>query len=60
MGSGLDKVRLFQRVEWRGYIKKGKPREQLEWSTLNDFEIISKYNSVIKGLVEYYALIISY
>jgi retron-type reverse transcriptase len=57
---GIDKERLLQRLEWRGYIKKGEPREQPAWSTLNDFEIVSKYNSVIRGLVNYYAPIISY
>lgn len=57
---GIDKERLLQRLEWRGYIKQGKPREQPAWSTLSDFEIISKYNSVMRGLVNYYAPIISY
>jgi retron-type reverse transcriptase len=57
---GVDKERLLQRLEWRGYIKKGKPREQPAWSTLTDFEIINKYNSVMRGLVNYYAPIIAY
>jgi RNA-directed DNA polymerase len=57
---GIDKERLLQRLEWRGYIKGGKPREQPAWSTLSDFEIISKYNAVMRGLVNYYAPIISY
>lgn len=57
---GIDKERLLQRMEWRGYIKKTKPREQPAWSTLSDFEIVNKYNSVIRGLVNYYAPIISY
>lgn len=57
---GVDKARLKERMEWRGYLKKGKPREQPAWSTLTDYEIVSKYNAVIRELVNYYAAIISY
>lgn len=57
---GVDKVRLKERMEWRGYVKKGKPCEQPAWSTLTDYEIVMKYNSVIRGLVLYYAPIINY
>lgn len=56
----IDRKRLLARVEWRGYNKKGKPREQPAWSTQTDFEIIGKYNSVIRGLVNYYAPVINY
>lgn len=52
---------FFKELNGEGILRKErKPREQLEWSTRNDFEIISKLNSVIRGLVQYYAPIISY
>jgi len=57
---GVDKQKILNRLEWRGFHKKLKPQEQPAWSVLSDFEIIEKYNSVIRELINYYAPIISY
>lgn len=57
---GVDKQRLLSRMEWRGFHKNLRPREKPAWSIQSDFEIIGKYNSIIQGLVNYYAPIISY
>lgn len=56
---GVDKERLINRMESRGYHKKRKPIEQPAWSVLTDFEIIGKYNAVIRGLMNYYAPIVN-
>jgi hypothetical protein len=56
---GIDMERILPRLEWRNFIKNGKPREQPSWSVLSDYEIIQKYNSIIRGLVNYYAPIIT-
>jgi nicotine oxidoreductase len=56
---GIDMERILPRLEWRKFLKKGKPREQPSWSVLSDYEIIQKYNSIIRGLVLYYAPIIT-
>lgn len=57
---GIDKKRLLERLVWRGFIKKTKPREQPAWSTLSDYEIVMKYNSIIRGLTNYYYPLITY
>jgi len=57
---GIDMARVIPRLQWRAFLTKGKPREQPSWTTLSDYEIISKYNSIIRGLVMYYTPIIRY
>lgn len=52
--------RLMPRLEWRHHYIDGKPREVPSWSTLTDYEIVSKFNSIIRGQVQYYAPIITY
>lgn len=55
----LDKDRILNRLQWKGYIdKKRKPREQPALSTLSDYEIIMKFNQIIRGFVNYYGPII--
>jgi retron-type reverse transcriptase len=63
LSIGIDTERLLTRMEWHHYISKknGKliPREQPSWSVLSDYEIIQKYNAIIRGFVMYYAPIIT-
>jgi len=56
---GIDRERLLTRLKWKGFLDhSGRPREQPALSVLPDHEIISKYNSIIMGTVNYYAPII--
>lgn len=57
---GVDKERLISRLAWKGYHKDLTPRERPELTVLTDYEIISQYNAVIRGLVNYYSPVISY
>jgi hypothetical protein len=57
---GYDTTRVISLLQWRGFLKKGKPREQPAWSILTDYEIITKYNAIIRGMVNYYLPIINY
>lgn len=57
---GVDKNRLLKRMEWKRFQIKKTPREQPAWTLFTDQEIVSMYNSIIRGLVNYYAPIISY
>lgn len=56
----LDSDRILSRLQWKGYLdSKGiKPREQPALSTLSDYEIIMRFNQIIRGFVNYYAPII--
>lgn len=57
---GIDKDRVLDRLLWKGYMdKENKPREQPALTTLSDYEIIMRYNSIIRGYVLYYMPIIS-
>ncbi|MGQ2957956.1 reverse transcriptase domain-containing protein [Agrobacterium sp.] len=56
---GIDKSRIMPRLEWKKFYIKGKPREVPSWSTLTDYDIIQKYNAIIRGLILYYAPIIT-
>lgn len=57
---GIDKDRVLNRLLWRGLIdSKQRPRELPGLSTLTDFEIVSRYNAMIRGYVGYYAPIIT-
>jgi group II intron reverse transcriptase/maturase len=56
---GIDKERLKNRLEWRGYLINGKIREQPAWTVFPDSEIINKYNAVIRGYINYYAPLIT-
>jgi retron-type reverse transcriptase len=51
-----DSTRLLNRLFMKGYCtRKGFPRE-LSWlSTLESFTIIERYNSVLRGLANFYA-----
>jgi retron-type reverse transcriptase len=58
---GIDKVRLINRLTWKGFLdSKKRPREQPAWSTQSDYEIINRYNAIIRGTINYYAPIIRY
>lgn len=58
---GIDKERLRARLAWKGFLDhKGRPREQPAWSTLHDHEIITRYNQIIAGTVNYYAPLINF
>lgn len=51
-----DKDRLINRLYMKGYCdKKGFPREMPWLSTLESFTIIERYNSVLRGMANYYA-----
>lgn len=56
MKAWPDKQRLISRLHMKGYCNKnGKPKE-LGWlSSMENFSIISRYNAVLRGLVNYYA-----
>lgn len=56
---GIDMERILPRLEWRKFLQDGKPREQPSWSVLSYYEIVQKYNSIIRGLVNYYAPLIT-
>jgi len=56
---GIDKDRVLERLLWKGFRDvKDKPREQPALTTLSDYEIIMRYNSIIRGYVLYYMPII--
>lgn len=58
---GIDKDRVLGRMLWKGFLDKNdKPREQPALSILSDYEIIMKYNSMIRRYVNYYAPIIDF
>lgn len=51
-----DRVRLINRLYMKGYCdKKGFPREIPWLSTLESFTIIERFNTVLRGLANYYA-----
>ena len=57
---GLDKERVFPRLEKARFIRKSKSgkwtgRSKTEWTTLDLELIIKKYNYVTRGYIEYYA-----
>lgn len=50
-----DRQRLINRLHMKGYCdKKGFPREIGFLSFLEDFSIIERYNSVLRGFANYY------
>jgi retron-type reverse transcriptase len=58
---GYDKERILARLMWKGFLDtKGHPKEKPAWSILSDYEIIERYNSIIRGTINYYAPIINY
>jgi retron-type reverse transcriptase len=51
-----DRIRLINRLHMKGYCdKKGFPREIPWLSTLDSFTIIERFNTVMRGLANYYA-----
>jgi hypothetical protein len=51
-----DRQRLISRLHMKGYCnKKGQPKEVGWLSFLEPYVIIERFNSVIRGLVNYYA-----
>lgn len=56
-----DRQRLISRYHMKGYCdKKGKPKE-LGWlSGLENFAIISRFNAVLKGTMNYYGAFIRF
>jgi RNA-directed DNA polymerase len=63
-GSSLrilpDWDRIINRLHLRRYCDSaGFPRENPGLSLLNDYEIINKYNSVLRGLTNYYYAFVS-
>ena len=60
----IDKDRLLPRLEQARFIKKKRNqhfgRSKSEWSTLEIPEIITRYNQIIRGYVNYYAHVIKY
>lgn len=54
--STPDQQRLISRLHMKGYCNKnGFPKEIGFLTNLEDFSIIERYNSVIRGLTNYYA-----
>lgn len=54
--STPDKQRLISRLHMKGYCdKNGFPKEIGFLTNLEDFSIIERYNSVLRGLTNYYA-----
>lgn len=54
---GIDQDRLESRLDSKRFInkKKIKGTRKAEWTVLGDYEIIMRYNYVIRGLVTYYS-----
>lgn len=56
---GIDQDRLDSRLKQKRFMTTFKNmfrgRRKTEWTTLTDYEIIMRFNYVIRGLVNYYA-----
>jgi group II intron reverse transcriptase/maturase len=60
---GIDKTRLESRLKTKRFMTEKDDgrvlaRRKTEWTTLSDYEIILRYNQVIRGLVNYYGFTI--
>lgn len=59
-----DRIRVLNRLEEKRFIaKKGKTwrgRSKTEWTTLEVPEIISRYNHIIRGYLEFYGPVTDY
>jgi group II intron reverse transcriptase/maturase len=60
---GIDQIRLENRLKTKRFMaNKSKgikfSRRKTEWTNLTDYEIILRYNQVIRGLTNYYAPLI--
>lgn len=51
---GIDTDRLNSRFEQKKFVKNNKPHRKAAWNTLSDYEIVMRYNSIMRGLVNYY------
>lgn len=51
---GIDINRLNSRFEQKKFVINNKPHRKPAWTTLSDYEIIMRYNSIMRGLVNYY------
>jgi retron-type reverse transcriptase len=54
---GIDQDRLDARLRLKRFMHRKAVRgsRKAEWTVLNDYEIVMRYNYVIRGLVNYYA-----
>lgn len=54
---GIDQNRLESRLRVKRFMdpKKFFPHRKPEWTVLSDYEIIMRYNYVIRGLINYYS-----
>lgn len=54
---GIDQDRLETRLNQKRYINKTATRgtRKTEWTTLSDYEIVMRFNYVIRGLINYYS-----
>ena len=53
---GIDTARLLKGLTSKGFLdSKKRPREQPAWSTQSDYEIIKRYNALIRDIIDYYA-----
>lgn len=55
---GLDAKRIEFKMETKKYAKRNRGIRKPEWSILRDYEIILRYNQIIRGLALYYGKII--
>lgn len=51
---GIDQDRVESRLETKGFTKKSFGSRKSAWTVLSDYEIIMRYNYVIRGFVNYY------
>lgn len=51
-----DQERILSKFHQKGFLDyQNKPREKPSWSTLEDIQIVYKYNPILTGLATYYA-----
>lgn len=59
-----DRDRILSRLESRGFIRKygntSRGRSKLPWTTLEEPEIVERYNYIIMGYLQYYVPVLDY
>lgn len=59
-----DRDRILNRLENRGFIRKYgntyRGRSKLPWTTLEEPEIVERYNYIIMGYLQYYVPVLDY
>lgn len=55
---GIDQDRVDFRLETKKFIKKGRGSRKTDWTVLSDYEIVMRYNYVIRGFINYYGKLV--